>query len=821
MKKSHILLIWILLFVATNSHQCFAQNERINWYFGDKAGMSFLAPDGSPTPLLNSQMFAAEGSSVISDSKGNLLFYTNSKDIWNKNHTEMLNGKSLNGNSTSSQAAVIVPNPNNENIYYQFTISAYEVDDYLKHGLSYSVVDMSKDEWKGGVTKKNQFLFGETIERITGTRHANGKDTWVVVHELNTNCFIAYLITEEGVDTIPVRSCIGSRFPGASRQSIGYMKISQDGKKIATINSHNILGFDAFDFDNATGRVSNPMSVPISSDSSQFYGLEFSPNGSKVYISDVDGGKLYQCDISQWNVDSIRASLQLIVDEFGLVLGGLQLAPNGKIYCASYNSSRLSVINQPDSTDCQFASKKVALGGKTSTLGLPNFISGGLSRSDIPLSVSVQASSSAVCKGDSVQLSVVTNNNLSYASIQWSGPDNFTSQLFNPVIKNIQVNQSGYYEIKVVVNGDTLSAGTTIDVLQKPTIEANGINFPNIPIGMKIQDSIFVKNRGSNSVQITAKTANLTTDFSIISPTAFPVSIPPNDSIKIEVEFSPQSLIYYRDSLIITAVNPCSTISMAYSIKGKGIDSIIKIDTTINSKDTVSCVFSLPVTSAKIDDHNFVIPIYAHYIGKFGTVKLKELRFDVTVDGDVFLPRLATSMAIENRAWQGNNLSLTLYKESILITRDKQQIGTLKGTVLLSGKDYTSLRLNNISFTSDSITVITDTISGSITTNLTSEICAKGLRIVTAYKPMQFSHIPNPITDEINVMYSLPFDAHVAISLVNSNGENSISLIGSRHTAGEYSCNIPLAGLNLTSGVCFITMSAGSQSAVQKVVIIR
>ncbi|MBS1538556.1 MAG: hypothetical protein JST20_12500 [Bacteroidetes bacterium] len=794
----------------------------MNWYFGEKAGLSFLTPDKSPTPLLNSQMLAAEGSSVISDKKGNLLFYTNSKDVWNRNHVEMPNGKNLNGNTSSSQAAVIIPNPNNENIYYLFTITAFEVVNFQNHGLQYSVVDMSNNEWKGDVTEKNHFLFGQTIERITGTRHANGRDSWVVVHELSTNCFLSYLITGKGVDTVPVRTCIGSRYPGPARQAIGSMKISQDGTKLAAVNSHSVLGFEAFDFDNATGKVSNPLIVPISSDSSQFYGLEFSPNGSKIYISDVDGGKLYQCDISKWNVDSIRASVQIISDEFGLKLGGLQLAPNGKIYCSSYNSPKLSVVRQPDSTDCQFEARKVNLGGKISTLGLPNFITGSMTRFGIPFQVSIQASKSVVCFGDSVRLTVLSNNDLSYASIQWSGPNNFTSQVFNPVIKNIQPNQSGYYEITVIRDRDTTTAGLVVEVLQKPNIEASGINFPNIPLGMKKQDSVFVKNRGSSTVQITAKVMNSPSDFSIISPTPFPVSIPPNDSVTIVIEFAPKSLIYYRDSLIVTAVNPCSSVITSYSIKGKGIDSIKNIDTTISAKDTVICVFSMPHTSAKIDDRNHVIPLHAYHTGKYGTVKLKKLRINVTFDGDIYLPRIATSMNIEKRTWNDNNLTLTLLIDSIFISSEKQQIGSLKGTVLLSSKEYTPLTFSDITFTTDSIKVLIDTIGGSITTNLmSSDICAKGLRTVTAYKPMQFNLLPNPVTDEITISYSLPFDARVTISLLSSTAEIGIPLIDSPHTAGEYKCSIPLSGRDIASGVYFMKMTAGTLTTVRKVIITR
>ena len=86
MKK--FILVVLFLFVKV---VIFAQGETNIWYFGNKAGLDFNS--GSPVALLDSQMNTREGCATISNSAGQLLFYTDGITVWNKNHIEMPNGK--------------------------------------------------------------------------------------------------------------------------------------------------------------------------------------------------------------------------------------------------------------------------------------------------------------------------------------------------------------------------------------------------------------------------------------------------------------------------------------------------------------------------------------------------------------------------------------------------------------------------------------------------------------------------------------------------------------------------------------------------------
>ncbi len=73
------------------------QRQNDIWLFGLGAGLDFSS--GSPVKIENAKMFSKEGCAVISDDNGQLLFYTNGIEIFNKNHKLMENGDSFLGTS--------------------------------------------------------------------------------------------------------------------------------------------------------------------------------------------------------------------------------------------------------------------------------------------------------------------------------------------------------------------------------------------------------------------------------------------------------------------------------------------------------------------------------------------------------------------------------------------------------------------------------------------------------------------------------------------------------------------------------------------------
>ncbi len=368
-KLVFISALFTLLFYSLK-----AQKEANIWYFGEYAGIDFN--QNPPQALLNSSMFQYEGCATISDNSGSLLFYTNGITVWNKNHQVMLNGTNLMGHPSSTQSSVIVPKPGNDKIYYVFTVYA-EISDTI--GIRYSKIDMELDNGNGAVTdEKNIFLIGPSEEKITAVRHANGKDVWVITHTWNSNHFESFLVTEEGVNKIPVISAVGTFHSGQDVH--GNLKVSPDGKKLAII-TRMTKSFELFDFNAQTGEVSNPVAFPPFQGQGALYGIEFSPDCSKLYVGRyLDGSDIFQYDLQAGTPDQIIASKTLIGTVSNYHLGALQLAPDYKIYVSKHDNlfgdDYLGVINSPNNkgVDCDFVEDGFYLEGKKCIWGLPNFI---------------------------------------------------------------------------------------------------------------------------------------------------------------------------------------------------------------------------------------------------------------------------------------------------------------------------------------------------------------------------------------------------------------------------------------------------------------
>ena len=156
-----------------------AQPQYRNWFFGFGAGLDMGG--ATPSPIPGSTMQTDEGVASISDQGGQLLFYTNGETIWDRDHQPMPNGTGLYGSFSSSQSALIVPDPADSLQYYVFTtpgqVAAWGGG---YNGLAWSLVDMNLNNGKGDVTIKNQELVPLVTEKLHATRHANGTDVWVV-----------------------------------------------------------------------------------------------------------------------------------------------------------------------------------------------------------------------------------------------------------------------------------------------------------------------------------------------------------------------------------------------------------------------------------------------------------------------------------------------------------------------------------------------------------------------------------------------------------------------------------------------------------------
>ena len=244
------------------------------WYFGINAGLDFSG--GAPVAIAGGQIFTFEGSASISDSSGNLLFYTDGVSVYNKDHDKMEpNGHALNGDSDSTQSGIAIPKPGDSNTYFLFTVPPQSKA--TGGGLDYYEIDMTGDGGLGSIDTNENRLFDDASEQLTAVKHNNGTDFWVIARARNSNTIKSFLVSAAGVSTTPVDSNVGLTLDGLNRAERGYLKASPDGGKIA-------MAFTAegnaqlYDFNNATGEISN--AVTLNPVGENHYGIEFSMDGA-------------------------------------------------------------------------------------------------------------------------------------------------------------------------------------------------------------------------------------------------------------------------------------------------------------------------------------------------------------------------------------------------------------------------------------------------------------------------------------------------------------------------------------------------------------
>lgn len=483
--KNFFLYITLLLGFSLQG-----QNETNNWYFGERAGMLFSI-DKRTQILTNGAMIAKDACASISDKEGNLLFYTNGTNIWNRNHTIMINGvlagSLIPGGSISLEPnllldVIVIPVQANANLFYVFTITSV-------NGLRYSIVDMNGDNGLGEVVSKNVILLNSSgIGKLSAVHHKDGKSIWLMTtqkRDSNYTWFYAYKIETNGGIRTPVitKNLFYKGLP------LGQMKFSPNGKKIACANYRTQSLNDhlaVFDFDSENGNVSNKRNLLTSSvffEVVSAFGVEFSNDSKYLYASlirqgmfntsgedlqpeDVRKNLLYQYDISNPNPHQNWVAIHEEWNE--LSAGDLQLGKDGRIYRAltftsNTGTSFLGVVNNPNAFGLasNYGNNTINLKENKSRLGLPNFIQSYFR---------TRILADSACVGKPIKMEIDTYADITDA--YWDFGDGNTSQSVEP---EYEYDTGGNYRVMatITVNGCSIVVTKNVEVFGIPNLIEN------------------------------------------------------------------------------------------------------------------------------------------------------------------------------------------------------------------------------------------------------------------------------------------------------------------------------------------------------------
>lgn len=382
-----LVLCWLLA-----GSQAMAQHQFSNWYFGERASFTFLT---NPVSVLYQGIpDLLYDSSCVSDSAGTLQFIASGYNIWDRN-MQLMPGGDLASPTMVGYEVMAVPQPGHPGRYYVFVPRNWFRNSnpstpppLERPNLTYFIVDMRQRGGLGTVVARDSVLalpitpnvktmFGGSANiggyvqsEIAAVRHANGRDQWLIVKN-DQQQYLSFLLDQHGVHAQPVvtPNPLGRVFRGSGR---ALLKASTDGRTLAS--SHFILLFprdasgitrrlyytEVARFDARSGRVASSYVIP---DSASFRassgnvfgvgGLEFSPDGTRLYCDTLRGREIWQYDLAAGSPAAVAASRTTVAAGASLAnqgggAGNLQLGPDGRIYQVGSRARWLSRFETPN-----------------------------------------------------------------------------------------------------------------------------------------------------------------------------------------------------------------------------------------------------------------------------------------------------------------------------------------------------------------------------------------------------------------------------------------------------------------------------------------
>lgn len=331
------------------------QNSNSYWYLSQSSGLSFSSGRAVFDPNFPLYNQATNTCIVQNNEAGELLFYSNESNIWNKQH--QLIASTLPAEA-KYQSQIVLPKPGNPTKYVIFKNARLSLNEY---GFTYSVINTNSNTAlmelqdqpitvpsnlgydtspiTGGLMNDGQIT---AIKSCNGfwiiTALQKGINTYLVVYSLTDNptnnglSFIReYQLPHSYYPTFGINAS-----PNGNKITIG--RIEYDGN---TFNNKIYL----FDFNKITGELNNPISINLG-DQENGNGriTSFSPDSNLLYTVGYKS-------ISQYNLNSanvLNSKIQVSTIPYGYEAGNLQIGPNGKIYLSDSLNNNLMIIHSPN-----------------------------------------------------------------------------------------------------------------------------------------------------------------------------------------------------------------------------------------------------------------------------------------------------------------------------------------------------------------------------------------------------------------------------------------------------------------------------------------
>lgn len=528
------------------------QHEADNWIFGERLWINFSSGNPVDSSCNNPGIETFYGSTSLSDSLGNLIFYSDGRAILNRYHDTMPNGRGLKAGWTCPNPCIAFPKPGDPGKYYLFTVGGGQ--DTVRYGAEYSIIDMTLDDGKGDIIpgQKNIPLVvaDSTYETIAGFKHGSRDAYWVILrNHRSPNKILSFLVDESGVSQTPVVSPSILYFKPEVMQSQN-VKASADGKYLlyasrSYLNGHEGM-VELYNFNNVTGQCTQ--ALLFNTGATFNTGAEFSANSQYLYISNgkyvTPGIRVWvsQYDMSKINdVSQFEGSVyRMAIDTINWLYGNQLLANNGRIYFISkldINDVYLSEIINPSigGPGCNVNMNIMYLDWVWE--GLPTFVSSFMTEFDWTGS----------CVGDTIKFD--SRFNPPPVSYLWNfdDPGSGTSNTSTFADPDHIFNNPGEYNVSVTVvfpNGTQQTSSRRVYIFGLPVFDLGDT--------IKIcQGSSIVLSPGGNYSSYLWSTGETGSSISVSSPGLYWLTVT-NEG---DCEYTDSAVVSYKPPIIINEDN--------------------------------------------------------------------------------------------------------------------------------------------------------------------------------------------------------------------------------------------------------------------------
>lgn len=368
-------------------------------------------------------------------------------------------------------------------------------------------------------------------------------------------------------------------------------------------------------------------------------------------------------------------------------------------------------------------------------------------------------------------------------------------------------NYNGIIRITIFINGKELEYNINLRAnvyVGKFAISDNPINM-NAVVGTTQSFPFTIENLGPDSLIIINHIPPSLSSIFAITPNPDGTIISIGQPKTFNIEFSPDQLVTYRDSItFITSNSNCDSNIVIY-LNGKG-------------EPSKELVVYIPEIQTDPLQKNFKIPIYAKFKKATDSLDGINLTFDLRFNRSLFLPNdLDSGMMLQNII-DGKDRLLSFDFRGVNISPSDTLLGSLIGTTMLGDSKTTDLTISNVILHNVGLVSSIESKDG----KLTIEICEEGGDRLLDHQlnPFKIEINPNPVSEVINMnITTLEKGLHKLIISDISGKELYTSDWNSAYVG--MAKNIKIDASQYESGIYFVKVISPNDVIISKINLIK